>query len=521
MFSSHRLTIFTLVLFGLALTSRPLPAKSQPKPDKELSMAIDAEHSGDFDKALELIDAAMAKKRGDLAIQIAAYRIHFECGAAHVHHAVQVRNHGDLPAALKELERASEIDPASDIARQEIHRTKLMIERNAKGETDGPPTTELDDRDIRSLTPAEREKRIEAESISRIQGVPELNPPDPDPHSLKMVNQKPKVLFDTVGKLFGLNVIFDPDYETANTAKPQSIDLVNASPLEALDDVAMVTHSFWKATSPNTIFVTVDNRQKRQEYEEQVVKVFYLQNIGATAELNEAMTVLRTVADIQKIFTSGPMNALIIRAPADKIPLAEKLIAAIDKPKSEVIVDVMVMEVSRNYMRNLSAALGVGGINSPITFTPRSSLQGQNQTTTTTSATGTTTTTTTPSTTTTNNNTVLLPYVSHISTADFTLSNVPGGLIEALLTDASTKVLQAPQMRALDNWKSSLKIGEKIPTATGSFQPGVGGVGVNPLVNTQFTYLDVGVNVDMLPRVNSATEMTAHIWWKYRRKAAR
>ena len=127
------------------------------------------------------------------------------------------------------------------------------------------------------------------------------------------------------------------------------------------------------------MFVTLDNRQKRQEYEEQVVKVFYLQNVGQAAELNEAVTVLRTVADIQKIFTSTPMNAIIIRAAADKIPLAEKLIAAIDKPKSEVIVDVMVMEVNRNYMRNLSAALGVGGINAPINFTPRTSLQGPGQ----------------------------------------------------------------------------------------------------------------------------------------------
>ena len=318
------------------------------------------------------------------------------------------------------------------------------------------------------------------------------------------------MLFDTVCKMAGLNAIFDPDYETQNTAKPQSIDLVSASISEALDDVAMLTKSYWKPMGPNTIFVTLDNRQKRQEYEEQVVKVFYLQNVGQQAELNEAVTVLRTVADIQKIFTSTPMNAIIIRAAADKIPLAEKLIAAIDKPKSEVVVDTLVMEVSRNYMNTLSAAIGTSGINSPITFTPRSILQGQAQTTTTTSSTGTTTTTTAPVTNS-NNNTLLLPEIKHISTADFTVSNVPGGLIEALLTDAATKVLQAPQMRALDNYKTSLKVGEKIPTATGSFQPGVGGVGVNPLVNTQFTYLDVGVNVDMLPRVNSATEVSAHL----------
>ena len=105
----------------------------------------------------------------------------------------------------------------------------------------------------------------------------------------------------------------------------------------------------------------------------------------------------------------------------------------------------------------------------------------------------------------------MLPEIKHISTSDFTITNVPGGLVEALLSDASTKVIQTPQIRALDNFKSTLKIGEKIPTATGSFQPGVGGVGVNPLVNTQFTYLDVGVNVDINPRVNSATDVSAHI----------
>jgi len=508
MFSSRRLTLLAVVLLSLALTSRPLPAKKSPKPDKELSMAIEAEHSGDFDTALALIDSARAKKPGDIAYQIAAYRIHFECGAAHVHHALRVREGGNLTEALAELEKAAEIDPASNTAKQEIRRTKVMIDRNAKGEGGGPPPA--DEKELRSLTPAEMEKKKSLDKVSTIMSVPELKPLSADPINLKIVNQKPKVVFDTLGKYAGINIIFDPDYEQQNTSKPQTLDLANASLNEALDDAAMLTKSYWKPLGPNTIFVTLDNRQKRQEYEEQVVKVFYLQNVGQQAELNEAVTVLRTVADIQKIFTSTPLNALIVRAAADKIPLAEKLIAAIDKPKSEVIVDVMVMEVSRNYMRNLTAAIGSSGINSPINFSPRASLTGQATTTTTTNPTGGTTTTSTANTTTTNN-TLLLPNIKRISTGDYTITNVPGGLIEALLTDSSTKVLQAPQMRALDNYKSTLKVGEKIPTATGSFQPGVGGVGINPLVNTQFTYLDVGVNVDMLPRVNSATEVSAHV----------
>lgn len=513
MFSSHRLTIFSLLLFCLALATQPLPAKKTPKPDKALSMAIEAEHSGDFDTALSMITTAIAKKPGDLAYQIALYRIRFECAAFHVHHALKVRATGNLTEALAELEKSVDIDPSSDTAAQEVRRTKIMIEHAQKGEGGAPPPA-VESPEVRGLTPAERERKQEMDKVATILPPPELKPLSSEPINLKMINQKPKVLFDTLGKYAGINVIFDPDYETQNpsASKPQTLDLANASLNEALDDLAMLTKSYWKPLGPNTIFVTIDNRQKRQEYEEQVVKVFYLQNVGQQAELNEAVTVLRTVADIQKIFTSTPLNAIIIRAAADKIPLAEKLIAAIDKPKSEVIVDVMVMEVSRNYMNNVAAAFGVGGINSNIVFTPRTILQGQNQTTTTTSATGTTTTPVTGATTTnSNNNTLLLPQIKHISTADYTITNVPGGLIEAVLSDASTKVLQAPQMRALDNFKSSLKVGEKIPTATGSFQPGVGGVGINPLVNTQFTYLDVGVNVDMLPRVNSATEMSTHI----------
>ena len=518
MLSSHRLAIFTVVLLSLALFSRPLPAKKNVKPDKDLSMAIDAEHAGDFETALTLITAALAKKPGELAYQIPAYRIRFECGAMLIHRAIKIRNTGNLKEALATLEKAITVDPSSDQARIELNRTKKMIERTDRGETiDGPPANDQSQNsteDLRSLTPAEFERKKEAEKIARILPVPEIKPANPEPINLKMVNQRPKVLFDTVGKVFGVNVIFDPDYETQNTIKQSSVELANATITEAFDDIAVVTKSYWKVLTPNTIFVTLDSRQKRQEYEEQVVKVFYLQNVGQAAELNEAVTVLRTVADIQKVFTSTPMNAIIVRAAADKIPLAEKLIAAIDKPKSEVIIDIMIMSVNRNYMRNLSAALGVGGINSSISFTPRAVLQGQAaaSSTGTTATTGTTTTTTTTTgTTNSTNNTLLLPFISHVSTADFTVSNVPGGLIEALLSDASTKVIQTPQIRALDNWKSSMKIGEKIPTATGSFQPGVGGVGVNPLVNTQFTYLDVGVNVDINPRVNSATDVSAHV----------
>jgi general secretion pathway protein D len=72
------------------------------------------------------------------------------------------------------------------------------------------------------------------------------------------------------------------------------------------------------------------------------------------------------------------------------------------------------------------------------------------------------------------------------------------------MSDSNTKLLQNPEIRALDNEKATLKIGDRVPIATGSFQPGIG-IGS---VNTQFQYIDVGVNIDIVPHIHSANEVT-------------
>jgi general secretion pathway protein D len=161
-------------------------------------------------------------------------------------------------------------------------------------------------------------------------------------------------------------------------------------------------------------------------------------------------------------------------------------------------------------------------LNVPFNFTPRSSIQVQNSTTGTTTtattsstSTAATTATTTPTTTTgttssTTGAAIPLSELGHIASADFS-TTLPSALLQASLSDADTTVLQAPELRAVDNVKSTLNIGEREPTASGSFQPGVGGVGINPLVNTQFQYIDVGVNVELTARVHSDTEVSMHM----------
>jgi general secretion pathway protein D len=103
-----------------------------------------------------------------------------------------------------------------------------------------------------------------------------------------------------------------------------------------------------------------------------------------------------------------------------------------------------------------------------------------------------------------------LNTLGNLNATDFQVT-IPSANLSAVMGDTDTKMLQNPQVRALDNQKATLKIGERVPVATGSFQPGIGGVGINPLVNTQFQYLDVGVNIDVTPHVHADREVTLKI----------
>jgi general secretion pathway protein D len=94
----------------------------------------------------------------------------------------------------------------------------------------------------------------------------------------------------------------------------------------------------------------------------------------------------------------------------------------------------------------------------------------------------------------------------NINATNFQVS-IPGATLTALMDDSNTKIIQNPEVRALDNQKATLKIGDRVPIATGSFSGG-SGASVSPLVNTQFQYLDVGVNIDITPHIHANHEVT-------------
>ena len=440
----------------------------------------DAEARQQYEVAYGFFKQAYDLKPKDLRYRAAFERIRFEAATAMVHRGQKLREDGKLDDAVAEFQKALEIDPSLFIARQELNRAVKMIndQRNPPPQAAGPP--------------AGLERRVHDAS-----GPVELAPISNVPITVKMLATKSDVVYRTVGQLAGINVLFDPDY----TPRVINVDLNGVTLEEALEITALESKTFWRAVTLNTIFVAQDNPAKRKELEQSVLKTFYLSNLSQPTELQDVVNAIRAVLDVQRVQQLLSQNALVVRGTPDQIALAEKLVEDLDKARPEVIVDIAIMQVSKDRSRTL-------GLSPPTSATV--TLQN-NLNTTTTTTTGTTTSGTGGTvSSSTGTNGINLNTLGNLNATNFQVT-IPSANLSAVMNNSDTKLIQNPQIRALDGQKASLKIGDKVPVATGSFQPGIGGVGINPLVNTQFQYLDVGVNIDITPHVHSNGEVTLKI----------
>ena len=433
-----------------------------------------AEQRQNYEQAYDFYKQAYDKKPQELTYRSAYERMRFLAGASHVHRGQLLREAGRLEEALAEFQKAAEIDPSSAIAKQEIEVTNQMMKAAS-----GPAPTAT----VRQSSPLE--KRLEQAS-----GPVELGAIPNVPINLK-ITEDTKVIYETIGKLAGINVLFDPDY----TSRRIKVELNSVSLEEALHIVALESKTFWRAVTPNTIFVAADQPAKRKDIEQSVIKTFYLSNLSQPTELQDVVNALRQILEISRIQPLPSEGAIVVRGTPDQVALAYKLVSDLDKSKPEVVVDVAVMQINRDRKRTL-------GINPPTSMTV--ALQ-PNATTTTTDANGNPVTSGSTST-----SSINLNQLGNLNATDFQVTISPA-TITALLSDSNTRLVQNPQIRAVDGQKASLKIGDRVPVATGSFQPGIGGVGINPLVNTQFQYLDVGVNIDVTPRVHANGDVTLKV----------
>ncbi|HET8889038.1 MAG TPA: cohesin domain-containing protein [Candidatus Angelobacter sp.] len=461
----------TFLFIFAALLSAAESAKSL------FQKGVKAEARQDYEAAFDFYKAAYQQKPEDLKYRVPFERTRQLASASKIKRGQKLREQGNLPEALALFQQALEVDPSNDLAAQEVRRTQLMMQKTAGGSAGA------------SISPG-RQPDEEDPLRKRLEGaagpVALAQFPDAAPLTAIEMTDDSKVLYETIGKLGNINVLFDPDY----TSRRLPIKLKNVNLQEALDILALESRTFWRPVTPNTIFVAQDTQAKRRELEQNVVKTFYLGNVSAPTDLQDMVNAIRTVLEVQRIQQIPSQSAIVIKGTPDQLALASKMIDDIDKSKPEVIVDVVVAQVRRDKLRNL-------GITPPQNMTI--ALQGTN--TTTTGSGGTTTTS--------SGSGLNFNDLQHLNSTNYAVTIDPVKLI-AIYSDDDTKIIQNPKVRATDNEKATLTIADKIPIATGSFGTPLGvGTAVGSVgVNTQFTYTDVGVKMEITPRVHPDGQIT-------------
>jgi general secretion pathway protein D len=454
------MTRLKLLLFVILAGTIAVPAVAESA-ESDYKAGDKAERKNNFDAAYQAYKKAHDLKPADPKYMAAFVRMRFYAAAEHIRKGQQLRDSGSIQESLAEFRIAAEMDPTNFEALGEMRRTADVIQRQAQ---------EKENAKKNNGQPSSFEK--EAMTAA---GPVTLDIKWDTPISLHLNSTTVDVVYKTIAKIAGINVLIDPDYK----AQKINFELQDVNLRQAMEMIAMQSKTFWRPVSANTIMVAADTGSKRKELEQNVMRTFYLKNAASPADLQQAAGTLKAILDINRIQVTPEQRSLTLRGTPDQMVLAQKLLTDIDKPKAEVVIDVMVMEVSKTRTRTI-------GTNPPtsasVTLAPggtSSSSSGSS------SGSG-----------------LTLNSFTSLNAGDFSVS-IPGISFSLLASDSDTKVLQRPEIRVLDSEKASLKIGDRVPIATGSFQSGFGGS-----VNTQFQYLDVGVNIDITPYVHAGNEVT-------------
>ncbi|MBZ5544705.1 MAG: hypothetical protein LAO07_13660 [Acidobacteriia bacterium] len=439
-----------------------------------------AEARKDWDTALVNYEKAL-----QVEPENARYQIHDQLARTHAadFHLRQGRKllaSGRPDDAAGEFQKAVGIDPTNEAAAQELAR---LLAEQAAAKRQREETLQ------KALKSREQPTEVGGKSATV-----KLNPLPEEPLAHFRITADGKKVYETLAKLGGLNVAFTSDFRP----QPVSVDLSNVKIEDALQIISYQTKTFWRPLTPNTILVIPDNPTNRRDYEEQVLKTIYITNPLAPADRTAITTALKQVLGLQRIVDNPDANAIIIRDSPAKVAAAEKMIRDLDRGKAEILLDVAVVEADRSRIRDLGlTTVPTSPLQSPnivgLGFNPRAAITS-----------GTTTVAALP-----------LNRLGKISSADFSIS-VPGAVANALMSDSHSHVLQNPQVRVTDGQTAKLRIGTRIPYATGSFLPGLqtGGTGAAGgfgfLASTQFQYQDVGVNLDITPKLMANGEVALH-----------
>jgi general secretion pathway protein D len=406
---------------------------------------------GNWDMAVARLTKALAADPENIEYKVALENARIQASRFHYMEARKALAAEDLPKAADELEIASKYDPGNISAADDL---ALVRARIRKREDEKKRLSEFD---------ALKEK-------PRRFPIPILSPRSSAPINMNFPEQGLEKIFDALAKVSGVNILFDPDFRD----KKVTVRLSGVSFQEALDQITMAHRLFYKVIDRNTIIIVPEGAAKRRIYDDIFLRTFYIEN----AELKEVETVVKTALGAQAKVVSNPtLNALNVIGTVDELALAERVISGNDKSKGEVMVDVQILEVNRTRMRNYG--IGLANYQGSISLAPFNDDQV-------------------------GTSLNIRPHLlSSLNLSDFVVSIPSQLLINFLQNDSNTRILASPRLRAAEGKKTSLKVGTEVPVPVTTFtsaQPNVGGTFAPA---TSFQYRNVGVNLELTPKVNA------------------
>jgi general secretion pathway protein D len=408
-----------------------------------------------WDLAVLAYERALALDPKDSAARISLQRARFQAAQAHYARGRLHRSAGQLDLAVAELEVSLALDPTNDSAQQEMGRAKADVEKRERESAGG--------------TPVEKAK---AASRGMRAAPPMLNPSSTKPIDVAFApDTEIKKIYAALGAASGINVIYDPQLKNDRF----TLDLRGMTFQKALETAMRQAGHFYKVIDERTILVAQDTQQNRKEYEDLVVRTFFLSN----GDVKDVSAMVRSILDLRRLGTIPALNAIVIRDTADKVAVAERLIEENDKAKSEVVVDVELLQVNTGKLVDLGALLSARSVTASVV--PR----------------GTTSVAT------------ALPWhqIWQLGTNDFSFT-IPTVTFNFIKDNTDAELLAKPQLRISEGEKAQLVIGDRvpIPVTTINTQQAVGSTGVVPI--TSFQYQDVGIKIDMEPRVHHNKEVS-------------
>ena len=414
---------------------------------KEAKQLYDA---GQYDKAVEYYEKALKEhpKRTEIKRQLFRAKL-----SSYYHHLMKARKYKELNKkedAVNEYKIALRVFPENKRLQDELdlYLNKKKVKKEKFVSTIKPPVT------------------LKIDTKEKV--------------SLKLTNSTPITkIFKMLGKSYKVNFIFDKDFRDF----VYSFEIEDVGFYEVLNQLCMIANTRYRILDSSSILIYPNTTFKKRTLDLRGVKIFYLSNIDA----DNAKKLLMSVFRDQQIMVqeNKDLNCVIVKASSNALVEVEKFLKHIDKQKSEVEIDIEILEVNRNLLNKIGVDYGLNPFNLSA-GTVGVNEEGEKE--------GTL------------NNVV---NVIDLKNLNFFLT-LPTAALNFLETDDNNKIIAKPNLRGIHGEVIKFMVGDEIPVPQTSYQAMAAG-GVQNIPLTQYTYKNVGVEIQVTPFVHNNKEVTLNI----------